>query len=208
MSIRWALDWRDASGGATGFDPPALRSRLVGPFDAPACAADAQTCAASDGQISALSFGAMLNLGANGPAAQTCADHGSPSRLVGGHVRWETVACDGEIRFVAPASIVRLFRSAIRAHARPGEPRWRALERLLAATVAEWESAPRHHDPVFAGDGWRCAVPACSSRGPFHDHHIEFRSRGVAMRVRTARRWLLDLVGDFYISSDEAAVLR
>jgi hypothetical protein len=35
----------------------------------------------------------------------------------------------------------------------------------------------RHHDLVFARDGWRCTVPACSGRN-LHDHHIRFRSRG------------------------------
>jgi len=42
---------------------------------------------------------------------------------------------------------------------------------------AEWEQQPRHRDPVFARDGWRCAVPACTSRRNLHDHHLLFRSR-------------------------------
>jgi len=88
------------------------------------------------------------------------------------------MVCDGEVRIVAPASVVAFVRCAIRAHARPGEPRWRAFERLLAAAIAEWERQPRHRDPIFARDGWRCAVPACSARGPFHDHHLRYRSRG------------------------------
>jgi hypothetical protein len=37
---------------------------------------------------------------------------------------------------------------------------------------------PRHRDPVFERDGWRCAVPACSARRNLHDHHLVFRSRG------------------------------
>jgi hypothetical protein len=86
--------------------------------------------------------------------------------------------CDGEIRFYAPASVVALVRRAIWAYSRPDEPRWRAVERWLGAVVAEWERQPRHPDPIFARDGWRCTVPACSSRGPFHDHHLHFRSRG------------------------------
>ncbi len=60
----------------------------------------------------------------------------------------------------------------------PPEPRWTALERLLRHVITHWESTPRHHDPVFARDGWRCTVPACSSRRNLHDHHIRFRSRG------------------------------
>ena len=42
----------------------------------------------------------------------------------------------------------------------------------------EWQAQPRHRDPIFARDGWRCAVPACSSRRNLNDHHIQFRSRG------------------------------
>ena len=44
--------------------------------------------------------------------------------------------------------------------------------------ISEWESQPRHRDPVFARDGWRCTVPACSGRRNLHDHHVLFRSRG------------------------------
>src|SRR5262249_47112680 len=80
--------------------------------------------------------------------------------------------CDADARFVAPASVVALFRSALHAFAPYGEPRWRAFERLLAAVVAEWERQPRHRDPVFARDGWRCTVPGCSARGPLQDHHL------------------------------------
>ena len=53
----------------------------------------------------------------------------------------------------------------------PAEPRWTAFERLLRHVITHWESTPRHHDPVFARDGWRCTVPACSSRRNLHDHH-------------------------------------
>ena len=35
-----------------------------------------------------------------------------------------------------------------------------------------------NRDPVFARDGWRCAVPGCSSRRNLHDHHLLFRSHG------------------------------
>jgi hypothetical protein len=41
-----------------------------------------------------------------------------------------------------------------------------------------WRAQPRHRDPVFDRDGWRCAVPACSGRRNLHDHHVRFRSRG------------------------------
>ena len=54
----------------------------------------------------------------------------------------------------------------------------RLAERMLRRVVTDWESEPRHSDPVFHRDGWRCAVPACSGRRNLHDHHIRFRSQG------------------------------
>jgi hypothetical protein len=74
--------------------------------------------------------------------------------------------------------VVALLRDVLDAFGDPYEPRWRALERLLRHVITYWESLPRHPDPVFARDGWRCTVPACSSRRNLHDHHIRFRSRG------------------------------
>jgi hypothetical protein len=85
---------------------------------------------------------------------------------------------DTQIIFYAPASLAVLLRDAIAAFAEPPEPRWRSFERLLEHVQAEWQSLPRHRDPIFARDGWRCAVPACSSRRNLHDHHLLFRSRG------------------------------
>jgi hypothetical protein len=85
---------------------------------------------------------------------------------------------DAEIRFTGPASVVALFRDALDVYARPGELRWVAVERLLARVTADWEAEPRHRDPVFARDGWRCSVPGCSGRRNLHDHHLRFRSHG------------------------------
>ncbi len=86
--------------------------------------------------------------------------------------------CDVEVRFTGPASVVALFRDVLDAFARPGAPHWTALEGLLQHVITYWENAPRHRDPIFARDGWRCVVPACSSRRNLHDHHLQFRSRG------------------------------
>ncbi len=36
----------------------------------------------------------------------------------------------------------------------------------------------RRVDPVIERDGYRCAVPGCTSRRNLHDHHIHFRSAG------------------------------
>ena len=85
--------------------------------------------------------------------------------------------CDVEVRFTGPASVVALFRDVLDAFQCPGAPRWTALEALLLHVIDEWERAPRHHDPIFARDGWRCVVPACSSRRNLHDHHLRYRSR-------------------------------
>ena len=88
------------------------------------------------------------------------------------------VITDAEVGFRGPASVVALMRSAILAFTHPCEPPWRGLERLLEHVTTEWQRQPRHRDPVFARDGWRCAVPACNARRSLHDHHVVFRSRG------------------------------
>ena len=85
---------------------------------------------------------------------------------------------DSEIAFCAPASVIIMLRHAIAAFSGPHEPAWRGLERVIEHAQEEWQRQPRHRDPTFARDGWRCAVPACSSRRNPHDHHLLFRSRG------------------------------
>jgi hypothetical protein len=85
---------------------------------------------------------------------------------------------DAEITFAAPVSVVGLFRSAALTFADPGDALWSGLEKLLRHVQAEWQSQPRHRDPIFARDGWICATPGCTSRRSLHDHHLLFRSRG------------------------------
>ena len=89
---------------------------------------------------------------------------------------WEVA--DAAIAFSAPASVVALLRTAILAFAEPHDSLVGGLESLLCHVKAEWEGQPRHPDPVFARDGWRCAVPVCTARRNLHDHHLVFRSRG------------------------------
>jgi hypothetical protein len=74
--------------------------------------------------------------------------------------------------------VVALFRTAILAFAHPADSLPGGLEHLLLHVKAEWEAQPRHRNPVFARDGWRCAVPACTARRELHDHHLVFRSHG------------------------------
>ena len=85
---------------------------------------------------------------------------------------------DAEIAFRAPVAVVGLLRTAILAFAHPHDSLVGGLESLLLHVKAEWEGQPRHRDPVFARDGWRCAVPVCTARRELHDHHLLFRSRG------------------------------
>jgi hypothetical protein len=85
---------------------------------------------------------------------------------------------DAEISFAATPSVLALFRTAILAFAHPRDSLVGGLEALLLHVKAEWESQPRHRDPIFARDGWRCAVPVCTARRNLHDHHLVFRSRG------------------------------
>lgn len=91
-----------------------------------------------------------------------------------------------EIIVRGPATVVALLRAAIAAFHPPLTPAWTGLVDLLAHVKGEWQRLPRHRDPVFARDGWRCSVPACNSRRNLQDHHIIFRSRG-GTNARTNR---------------------
>lgn len=56
-----------------------------------------------------------------------------------------------------------------------------AFAALLDHALATWtlrDPAAAHPDPVIGRDGYRCAVPGCSSRRNLQDHHIVFRSAG------------------------------
>ncbi|MFN2375666.1 MAG: HNH endonuclease [Candidatus Binatia bacterium] len=77
-----------------------------------------------------------------------------------------------------PLSVAVLLESTLDRLYKPGEARWQTFERMAALALLEWKGAPRHRDPIFERDGWRCSVPACSSRRNLHDHHVLFRARG------------------------------
>jgi hypothetical protein len=67
-----------------------------------------------------------------------------------------------------------------RARGRPvqdGEVFDAMLDCALLAWTAE-DPRARRPDAVAVREGWRCAVPGCTSRANLHDHHIRFRSRG------------------------------
>jgi hypothetical protein len=82
------------------------------------------------------------------------------------------------IGFFAPESVIFLAEETMHGLRRGFESRGRAFERMVATALLEWTAAPRHRDPVFERDGWRCAVPGCRSRRNLHDHHVVFRSHG------------------------------
>jgi hypothetical protein len=124
-------------------------------------------CAARDPATAAESV-------AENPPGHSCsseredhADH--PNRAVRFSVQ---ISCHGR----------RLWRAACEmAERRAGSVLTQAqvLELVIAeAASGEWMSAPRHRDPVFERDGWRCTVPGCRSRRNLHDHHVRFRSHG------------------------------
>ncbi|HEY2388488.1 MAG TPA: HNH endonuclease signature motif containing protein [Candidatus Binatia bacterium] len=153
--VTWVLDARDVRGLDFPLDPPPLGSPLAPvTIDAIATPRCQEMSPAQSVQIGAHELERDLD------------------------ARARAELCDVEITFVAPASVAALFRSVLDDFARPDAPRWVALERLLLHAARYWTSLPAHRDPVFARDGWRCAVPACTSRRNLHDHHIVFRSRG------------------------------
>jgi hypothetical protein len=56
-----------------------------------------------------------------------------------------------------------------------------ALGTMLELALAAWQVYERPKSwrhAVFERDGWRCAVPGCTSMRSLHEHHIVFRSAG------------------------------
>ncbi len=94
------------------------------------------------------------------------------------------------MRFFGSADVVQLFRAllcTVRRRMERDEGRLptegEALGAMLDHVLAVWDGlegdkkvAARHR--VFARDGWRCAVPGCTSMQNLHAHHIRFRSAG------------------------------
>jgi hypothetical protein len=55
------------------------------------------------------------------------------------------------------------------------------FDALLDCALASWmlrDPRARRPDPVIERDGYRCAVPGCTSRRNLQDHHVRFRSAG------------------------------
>jgi 5-methylcytosine-specific restriction endonuclease McrA len=49
---------------------------------------------------------------------------------------------------------------------------------MLDHVIGVWDRRVGTGLRIFERDGWRCAVPGCTSRRSLHDHHIVFRSAG------------------------------
>ena len=93
------------------------------------------------------------------------------------------------IFFNAPREVATLFRAALasiqrrieRSSGRPSDES-EAFGAILGHVLVAWgnlsEGRIRKEHRVFERDGWRCAVPGCTSYRNLHRHHIEFRSAG------------------------------
>jgi len=171
--VNHVLEARDALGRGVTLDPPPADSVLASPI-----------AALVEAGCRDLSLPCGVQIGAHDVVAQTdgrvgavqIGAHDAPEMDVGR--RGHSEVCDASVSFTGPASVVALLRDVMDAFALPEAPRWVAFERLLRHVIAHWERTPRHRDPIFARDGWRCRVPACSSRRNLHDHHVVYRSRG------------------------------
>jgi hypothetical protein len=89
------------------------------------------------------------------------------------------------IVFAAPAAVARLWAEAVvacRAAVGSHIAEWECLEIFVRSLRETWENPDdpdwRRRYRIFERDGWRCAVPGCTSRANLNEHHIVFRSRG------------------------------
>jgi hypothetical protein len=171
--VNWVLEARDVYGPAVPLGPPPVDAALSSSVGASRAAVTENdgVSLTDEPRADECQVAASVQIGAQPGSSATWTQSVTPPR-------GSLEVSDAEIAFTGPTTVVALFRDALDVFARADEPRWVALERLLHSVLAEWEAWPRHRDPVFARDGWRCRVPACSARRELQDHHITFRSRG------------------------------
>jgi hypothetical protein len=164
--VAWALAQADADPRFTAAMPPAVGSDL-GVRD------DHRRMCAHGGMCETTAASAV------GDNRRMCAHCAAGEETVA-RSRDEFWGVIGRIRitFLAPVSIGVFFRTIMQGFATPTEPRWLAIERMLERVLVQWRSQPRHRDPAFARDGYRCTAPGCSSFTNLHDHHIVPRSAG------------------------------
>jgi hypothetical protein len=83
------------------------------------------------------------------------------------------------------ASLFGAVRETLRAKLWPERGRFlydgEVFDAMLDCALLAWtlrEPGTRCPNPIVERDGYRCAVPGCSSRRNLHDHHLRFRSAG------------------------------
>lgn len=92
------------------------------------------------------------------------------------------------ISFHAPPESARFFRAVLEevrgrlARARNAAvSEGEAFEAMLDHAIRTWsqqDARARRDYRIFQRDGWRCAVPGCTSHRNLQVHHIVFRSQG------------------------------
>ena len=135
---------------------------------------------------------ALLLRAGHGPAFERCLE--DPARARDPIPEDERQLCAPDIdveaterlEWRAPREVAALFlavREAIRGRLRAATNRPAsdsdAFAAMLDHALATWtqrDPGKPRPDPVFERDGYLCAVPGCSSRMSFHDHHVVFRS--------------------------------
>jgi hypothetical protein len=93
-----------------------------------------------------------------------------------------------ELTFRVPRDVAQLFlavretvRRCLQQNGGRGAFDGEVFDAMLDSALLTWslrDPAARRPDPVMERDGWRCAVPGCTSRRNLHDHHVLFRSAG------------------------------
>ena len=86
--------------------------------------------------------------------------------------------CDANVLFHGPASVEASSGPRSARSLREARHRGRASSGFCATRRPSGSDGPRHRDPIFERDGWRCAVPACTARASLQDHHVIYRSHG------------------------------
>jgi hypothetical protein len=89
-----------------------------------------------------------------------------------------------QLCFRVPYEVAALFRAVsetLRAALGGSRCDGEVFDALLDGALLAWslrDPRARRPDPVIERDGYRCAVPGCTSRRNLHDHHVVFRSAG------------------------------
>ncbi len=93
-----------------------------------------------------------------------------------------------QLAWRVPREVAALFagvRETLRSRLRAGSGRLASdgevFEAMLECALLAWtlrDPRARRPDPVVERDGYRCAVPGCTSRRNLHDHHLRFRWAG------------------------------